>query len=107
VLTNPQVWLLDEPTSNMDDELERRCIELLKQKMTPEHTTVIVTHKPSILPLVSRLIVVAQHRIVMDGPRDVILQQLAQSGQEQTKRDQAMREQTAKNGMNNAPGATA
>jgi ATP-binding cassette, subfamily C, bacterial LapB len=84
VLTEPRIWLLDEPTSSMDDELERRCIALLKDKMSSDQTAVIVTHKPSILPLVTRLIVVVQHRIVLDGPRDAVLQQLAQGrGREQ------------------------
>ena len=76
VLTQPSVWLLDEPTASMDDETERRCLQLLKDTMKPEHTAIMVTHKPSILPLVNRLIVVAQHRIVMDGPRDEVLAKL-------------------------------
>jgi ATP-binding cassette subfamily C protein LapB len=37
---------------------------------------VIVTHKTSLLPLVQRLIVVAGHRIVLDGPRDEVLESL-------------------------------
>jgi ATP-binding cassette subfamily C protein LapB len=37
---------------------------------------VIVTHKPSVLPLVTRIIVVAGNSIVLDGPRDAVLQQL-------------------------------
>jgi ATP-binding cassette, subfamily C, bacterial LapB len=81
VLTQPRIWLLDEPTSSMDDELERRCIALLKTKLTDQHTAVIVTHKPSILPLVSRLIVIAKNRIILDGPRDEVLQKLSQAAQ--------------------------
>jgi ATP-binding cassette subfamily C protein LapB len=39
---------------------------------------VIVTHKPSVLPLVTRIIVIVGNSIVLDGPRDVVLQQLQQ-----------------------------
>lgn len=77
LLTEPRIWLLDEPTANMDEELERRCLGALRQTMTPEHTLVLVTHKPALLPLVDRLIVVAQHRVVLAGPRDEVLRRLS------------------------------
>jgi len=40
-------------------------------------TTVIVTHKPALLPLVSRIIVLERGRVVMDGPRDKVLAALS------------------------------
>ena len=77
VLTQPSIWLLDEPTASMDDELERRCLGVLKQAFTAQRTAIIVTHKPSILPLVDRIIVIAHQGIVLDGPRDEVLKRLA------------------------------
>jgi ATP-binding cassette subfamily C protein LapB len=50
---------------------------------------VIVTHKPSVLPLVTRIIVIAGNSIVLDGPRDVVLQQLQQSNAQQQSAAQA------------------
>jgi ATP-binding cassette subfamily C protein LapB len=45
----------------------------------------VVTHKPSILPLVNRIIIVSGNQIVMDGPRDVVLAKLQEnSAQAQT-----------------------
>lgn len=76
ILTQPQIWLLDEPTASMDDDLERRCLAALKDSLTPERTAVIVTHKPSILPLVTHLIVVSEHRVLLMGTRDEVLQRL-------------------------------
>ena len=76
VLCNPSVMLLDEPTATMDDEQERRCLQVLAEEAKAGKTMVIVTHKPSVLPLVTRIIVVAGNHIVMDGPRDAVLQQL-------------------------------
>jgi ATP-binding cassette subfamily C protein LapB len=77
VLTRPNIWLLDEPTASMDEDSERCCLNILKQQFTPNITAVIVTHKPSILPLVDRIIVVSQQTIVLDGSRDEVLKRLS------------------------------
>lgn len=83
ILCNPSVMLLDEPTATMDEEQEHRCLSVLAQEAQAGKTMVIVTHKPSVLPLVTRLIVVAGNGIVLDGPRDAVLQQLQKSNAEQ------------------------
>jgi ATP-binding cassette subfamily C protein LapB len=41
----------------------------------------LVTHKPSVLSVVNRVIVVSRGQIVMDGPRDAVLAQLTQNSQ--------------------------
>jgi ATP-binding cassette, subfamily C, bacterial LapB len=80
VLTQPTVWLLDEPTASMDGETEKLCIDMLQHRMQAAHTVVIVTHKPTLLPLVDRVIVMAKQSVVLDGPRDYVLQKLVESG---------------------------
>lgn len=44
---NKDVYLLDEPTSNLDDETEGRVIKLIEE-ILHEKTIVIVTHRPAI-----------------------------------------------------------
>lgn len=83
VLCSPSVMLLDEPTATMDDEQERRCLQVLAQEAEAGKSMVIVTHKPSVLPLVTRIIVIAGNSIVLDGPRDAVLQQLQQNNAQQ------------------------
>jgi ATP-binding cassette subfamily C protein LapB len=79
LLSTTPILLLDEPTSSMDEEQERRCLAVLKEEINDNRkTVVIVTHKPSVLPLVDRLIVVVGNQIVLDGPRDVVLSRLKQ-----------------------------
>jgi len=78
ILCNPDILLLDEPTATMDDMQERQCMAVLAEEAKAGKTLVIVTHKPSTLALVSRIIVVAGSSIVLDGPRDAVLQQLQQ-----------------------------
>ena len=76
VLCDPTVWLLDEPTASMDDDQEKRCLSVLAQRAQQGKTLVIVTHKPSVLPLVTRIVVMSGNGIVLDGARDQVLQEL-------------------------------
>ena len=78
VLCNPHILLLDEPTATMDEEQERRCLTVLHQESQKRKTLVIVTHKPNVLSLVERIVVVVANQILLDGPRDTVLQQLKQ-----------------------------
>jgi ATP-binding cassette subfamily C protein LapB len=75
-LRNPAIWLLDEPTASMDRVLEMQVGEALKQSLQAHDTLVLVTHKTELLELVDRLIVVAGHQVVMDGPKQQVLARL-------------------------------
>lgn len=86
----PNVLLLDEPTSMMDPATEQMLIQNLRRLQNV--TLLLVTHRTAMLPLVDRLVVMDQGRVVLDGPRDVVLKQL-QSGQAQNAK--AVMEQTA------------
>lgn len=72
IAARPPVLLLDEPTSAMDNTTEQRVIAGLAGERAGL-TTVIVTHKPALLPLVSRVVVLDRGRVAMDGPRDKVL----------------------------------
>jgi ATP-binding cassette subfamily C protein LapB len=74
-LRDPKVVLLDEPTSGLDEMTEIHALRALAEWAQPR-TLVVVTHRPSVLPFVQRIIVIDQGRIVMDGPRDQVLQRL-------------------------------
>ncbi|MEW6464374.1 MAG: type I secretion system permease/ATPase [Pseudomonadota bacterium] len=74
-LRDPKVVLLDEPTSGLDEMTEVAALRALAE-WGQSRTMVVVTHRPSVLPFVQRVIVVDQGRIVMDGPRDQVLQRL-------------------------------
>jgi ATP-binding cassette, subfamily C, bacterial LapB len=78
VLAQPKVWLLDEPTSSMDGATEQLCIELLQRQLTEQHTLVLVTHKPALLALADRVIVMAKQQIILDGSKDSVLQTLVE-----------------------------
>lgn len=73
LLARPKVMLLDEPTASMDSRLESRVMEHLFQEISPESTLIVVTHKQSVLKHVSRVIVMAAGKPLLDGPRDQVL----------------------------------
>ncbi|MDD2450887.1 MAG: ATP-binding cassette domain-containing protein [Sulfurovum sp.] len=82
LLTNPKIWLLDEPTANMDDLTEKKIIHILGSNIAKDQTLVVVTHKPALLKLVDRIIIMTPQGIVMDGARDDILGKLANAKQQ-------------------------
>lgn len=91
LLARPWLLLMDEPTSAMDSQTEHQFLEHLK-KATAEQTVVIVTHRPSVLAQVDRIVVVDDGRIVADGPKDLVLARLAAkepSGRPDTARNAA------------------
>jgi ATP-binding cassette subfamily C protein LapB len=75
---DPPILLLDEPTSSMDSNQERVFVERMSQEMEGK-TMLIVTHRPNILRIVDRILVIDQGRLVADGPRDAILAKLSQA----------------------------
>jgi len=77
VIKKPSVLLFDEPTSAMDHSAEQSFIANIGA-FAEHKTLILVTHKPTLLNLVSRLIVVDGGRIIMDGPRDEVLKRLTQ-----------------------------
>jgi ATP-binding cassette subfamily C protein LapB len=77
LLLDPPLIVMDEPTGAMDNTAESRLRARLAAVL-PGKTLLLVTHRNSMLSLVDRLIVVDGGRIVADGPKDKVLQTLAE-----------------------------
>jgi len=72
VLPDPEILIMDEPSSNMDNQSEYR----LKSKLEPfikDKTIIVITHRHSMLDLVDRLVIMDKGRIVVDGPKNAVL----------------------------------
>ncbi|AOH85654.1 ATPase [Sphingomonas panacis] len=72
----PQILVFDEPTSAMDAQTEATLIERLQGELQGR-TVILITHRPSLLRLVDRVLVVEGGRIAADGPREDVMQRMA------------------------------
>lgn len=77
LINNPSILLLDEPSSNMDNQSEAALKRRL-QALATDMTLVLVTHRTALLDLVDRLIVMDNGRVVADGPKDQVVDALRQ-----------------------------
>ncbi|WP_265530666.1 type I secretion system permease/ATPase [Sphingomicrobium marinum] len=75
-----KMLFLDEPTGNMDTQTEQYFIDRLQAAMTPEQTLVVSTHRKSMLKVIDRLIVIDKGKVIADGPRDEVMNALANAG---------------------------
>ncbi|MEM8651354.1 MAG: ATP-binding cassette domain-containing protein, partial [Pseudomonadota bacterium] len=78
LLTDPKIVFLDEPSGSMDLASERILMKTLASSFSKETTLIISTHRYSMLELVDRLMVLDNGRLIADGPKDIVLKQLAE-----------------------------
>lgn len=78
IISKPPVLVMDEPTSAMDANAEREFIANMAQYGNEgDRTLVLSTHKPSMLKLADRIIVMDQGRIAANGPKTEVMRQLS------------------------------
>ncbi|GJL86106.1 MAG: ABC transporter [Micavibrio sp.] len=75
MLLNPHVMVCDEPTNAMDMQAEEAFGRYIQNEIK-NRTLILITHKTAMLPLVERLILMDQGRVIMDGPRDKVIESL-------------------------------
>ncbi len=80
----PNILILDEPTSNLDESAEQILINALNHLKTTGHkmTCIIVTHKPAILETVDKILVLNQGRVAKYGAKEEVFKELAASSQQ-------------------------
>lgn len=69
VLRNGRIWLLDEPTTGLDQATARDLVELLVA-LTRNRTTLWVTHDPEVVSRLDWVLVVDHGTVVFSGPPD-------------------------------------
>ena len=71
----PPIVVFDEPSSAMDSQTETALIQRLQAELS-DRTFVVITHRPPLLALVKRIILMDKGKVVMDGPRDEVVKSL-------------------------------
>ncbi|MBL4919374.1 type I secretion system permease/ATPase [Tabrizicola sp. DMG-N-6] len=75
LLRGPRVLLLDEPTAALDEVSEAAVIDMLAA-LPADITVIVATHRPAVLRMAGRVLVVSGGSVAMDGPKDRIMAQL-------------------------------
>ena len=70
---NPKVVILDEPNSNLDSEGEKALINTITNARNSQITTIIISHRPSILKMVDKIMALHMGQLAMyDDALEVI-----------------------------------
>lgn len=75
LLYDPPVLILDEPTASMDPASEAR-LKVHLEALTRDKTTLLITHKGSMLSLVDKIVLMDRGKVLAFGPRDEIIRKL-------------------------------
>lgn len=78
----PPLIVLDEPNSNLDDVGEAALVAAIGQLRQAGSTVVLVTHRPSVLAVIDKLLVLQDGNQRMFGPRDQVLKALLPASQQ-------------------------
>ena len=77
LLARPKVLLLDEPTASMDTRLEEFVMQHLFEQLPDDSVIVLATHKAGVLKHVNRIVVMDSGKVTLDGPKQEVLDYLA------------------------------
>lgn len=73
---DPVMVVLDEPNANLDDVGEAALVRAVRELKSKGCTVFLITHRPGILAVADRLLVLLDGAVVADGPRDAVLDAL-------------------------------
>lgn len=74
----PRIVVLDEPNSNLDDVGERALVNAIIELKKRSITVILVTHRPSILGITDKILLLRDGVLQIYGNRDEVLTALSQ-----------------------------
>jgi ATP-binding cassette, subfamily C, type I secretion system permease/ATPase len=74
---NPKLVLLDEPNASLDEMGERALIEAIKKAKERGITTIVISHRPTILSSVDKILILQEGAVAAFGTRDDIMARFA------------------------------
>ena len=73
VYGDPVLVVLDEPNANLDDVGEAALVRTVQDLKARGCTVFLITHRPGILGVADRLLILQDGKVQADGPRDAVL----------------------------------
>lgn len=77
LMSEKSILLLDEPTNSLDLTMEKFFLNHLRQEFTNKWV-VVATHRPAPLEIAHRLLILDNGKIVADGAKDTVLNDIQQ-----------------------------
>jgi PrtD family type I secretion system ABC transporter len=74
---NPQLIVLDEPNSNLDQEGEMALVQAMRERKALGATIVVVSHRTSLLDPIDKIGVLREGVLEQFGDRDEVLREMA------------------------------
>jgi ATP-binding cassette subfamily C exporter for protease/lipase len=75
---SPSLVILDEPNANLDDEGENALLKSVELLKSQGKTVVLISHRPGVIKVADRLVILQDGKLVANGPRDGVLTALQQ-----------------------------
>lgn len=75
----PRMVVLDEPNANLDDAGEQALMRALRDAKNRGITTIVIAHRPAIIEIVDRILVLRDGMIEMYGPKAEVLSRIVPS----------------------------
>ena len=73
VYGDPVLVVLDEPNANLDDMGEAALVRTVQELKAKGCTVFLITHRPGIVAVADRLLILRNGMVQADGPRDEVL----------------------------------
>jgi len=74
---NPKLLILDEPNSNLDGDAESVLVETLRHLKERGTTVVVVSHRPSLVQGVDKVLLLRDGAVEIFGPRAEVMKRVA------------------------------
>lgn len=72
---DPVLIVLDEPNSNLDTDGESALVQAIRELKSQRRTVVLITHRPSLLAGIDKVLMLKDGRMHLFGPRDQVMAQ--------------------------------
>ena len=73
VYGDPALIVLDEPNANLDEAGETALVKTVLNMKAKGRTIVLITHRPGILAVADRLLLLQDGKVQAEGPRDAVI----------------------------------
>jgi ATP-binding cassette subfamily C exporter for protease/lipase len=79
---HPKVLVLDEPNASLDAAGDKNLLELISKLKAAGLTIVAITHRNSLMPVVDKIVLLHEGKVMAFGPRDDVLGAIAKANEQ-------------------------